>query len=161
MGKGRRKNKLERACPSRCCFFCVNMARGFSEREQYYIPVDGKLIEVTREVYIAYYQAERRERYLKEQERKYGVVYMGVTEAKYIEKCPRLKELEAETETQAVGKVYLEYLINGLEEKEQEVFRLCCLEGYSLRAAADRIGIHRLKAGRMLKHIREKLKRRL
>lgn len=142
-------------------FFFVNMARGFSEREQYYIPVAGKLIEVTREVYIAYYQAERKERYLIEQERKYGVIYMGVIEAKYMEKCPSLKDLEAETETQAVGKVYLEHLINGLEEKEQEVFRFCCQEGNSLRAAADKMGIHYLKVRRILKHIREKLKNRL
>ncbi|MEF9839331.1 MAG: sigma factor-like helix-turn-helix DNA-binding protein [Lachnospiraceae bacterium] len=140
--------------------FCVIMAKGFSEREQYFIPVDGQLIEVTREVYIAYYQAERRERYLKEQEQKYGVLYMGMLEENYLEKCSYLRAWE-ETGVQAVGKVYLESLMDRLEEKEKDVFRLYCVEGYSLRATADRMGIHYLKARRMLKHIREKLKSQL
>lgn len=155
------KTRLERACPSRCCFFCTIMARRFSEREKYYIPVDGQLIEVTREVYIAYYQAERRERYLKEQEQKYGVLYMGMTEEKYLGNCSYLREWETETDVQAVGKVYLESLMDRLEKKEKDVFRLYCLEGYSLREAADKMGIHYLKARRMLKHIREKLKSQL
>lgn len=142
-------------------FFYAIMARVFSERERYYIPVDGKLIEVTREVYRAYYQAERRERYLIEQEQKYRVIYMGTDEETYMEKCIRPRESEEETEAQAVGNVYLKFLMDELEEKEREVFCLCCLDGYSLRAAADRIGIHYLKARRMLKHIREKLKSQL
>lgn len=142
-------------------FFYANMARKFGERKQYYIPVDGKLIEVTREVYIAYYQAERRERYLIEQEQKYGVIYMGTDEGKYLEQYTLRQERGLEAETQAVGKVYLESIMDKLEEKEQDVFCLCCLEGYSLRAAADRMGIHYLKVRRMLKHIREKVQREL
>lgn len=141
-------------------FFCVNMAKGFSERKHYFIPVEKKLIEVTREVYIAYYQAERRERYLKEQENKYGVLYMGMTAEQYLEKGSYLRE-ETETDVQAIDKVYVEFLINRLEEKEKDVFRLYCLEGYSLRAVADKMGIHYSKVRRMLKRIREKLKDQL
>lgn len=139
-------------------FFCAYMARKFSEREHYYIPVDGKLIEVTRAVYIAYYQAERKERYLKEQERKYGVVHMETIEEKDIEKYLRQQNLESDTEAQAVQHVYLDYLLNGMYEEEQEVFRLCCMQGYSLRAAAEKTGLHYLKVRRMLKHIRENMK---
>lgn len=32
---------------------------------------DGTIVEVTREVYLEWYQSQRRERYQKEQERKY------------------------------------------------------------------------------------------
>lgn len=142
-------------------FFCANMARRFSVRKQYYIPIEGKLIEVTREVYIAYYQAERRERYLIEQEQKHGVIYMGADQEKYMEKYTQLQKINQGTESQAVERVYLDSLIKGLGEKEQEVFYFCCLEGYSLRAAADRMGIHYLKARRLLKRVCEKLKNRL
>lgn len=137
------------------------MARRFSVRKQYYIPIEGKLIEVTREVYIAYYQAERRERYLIEQEQKHGVIYMGADQEKYMEKYTQLQKINQGTESQAVERVYLDSLIKGLGEKEQEVFYFCCLEGYSLRAAADRMGIHYLKARRLLKRVCEKLKNRL
>lgn len=139
-------------------FFCANMARDFSERKHYYIPVDRQLIEVTREVYIAYYQAERRERYLMEQEKKHGVVYVGALKEDY---CPHSQDLKAETEILAVDKVYMEYLVSILDKQEKEVFRLCCQEGYSLRKAAEKLGIHYLKVRRILKHIREKLKARL
>lgn len=139
-------------------FFCVYMARKFSERERYFIPVDGKLIEVTRAVYIAYYQAERKERYLKEQERKYGVVYMGGIEEKYIEDCLYRWNHGIDTEAQAVDNVYLDQIKEKLNEQEWEVVKLCCLQGYSLRSASEKTGIHYLKIRRILKHIGEKIK---
>ena len=161
MRKGRWKNKLDGTCSSPGAVFYANMARRFSKRKQYFIPIEGKLIEVTREVYITYYQAERRERYLMEKEQKYGVIYMGADQEKYMEKYSRLQKIDQGTEAQAVERVFLDSLIKGLGEKEQEVFYFCCLQGYSLRAAADRMGIHYLKARRMLKGVREKLKNQL
>lgn len=142
-------------------FFCADMAKRFEEKEHYYIPVEQELIEVSREVYMAYYQEERRERYLKEQDQKHGMFYVGDMESEYMKEsfCP-LEEQEG-TDTQAIHHVYLEYLMEGLEKEEQDVFRLCCLEGYPLRAAADKMGTHYLKVGRILKHIRRKIKCRL
>lgn len=44
------------------------------EREQYVLRMeDGTLVEVTREVYLEWYQSRRRERYQKERNRKYGI----------------------------------------------------------------------------------------
>ena len=38
-------------------------------REKYILPVNGKLITVSREVYESFYTHERRERYLEERDR--------------------------------------------------------------------------------------------
>lgn len=44
------------------------------EREKYLIRLgDGTLVEVNREIYLEWYRSERRERYQKERDRKYGV----------------------------------------------------------------------------------------
>lgn len=44
------------------------------ERDHYVLRMaDGTLVEVTREVYLEWYQSRRRERYQKEKGRKYGV----------------------------------------------------------------------------------------
>lgn len=43
------------------------------ESRKYFIPVDGKYYETTKEVYKVYYQMDRRERYLEERDIKKGV----------------------------------------------------------------------------------------
>lgn len=44
-----------------------------ADKEQYFIPIEGKLIEVDENVYIAYYKMGRRERYLEERDEEHGV----------------------------------------------------------------------------------------
>ena len=39
-----------------------------ADKEKYFIPIEGKLIEVEENVYIAYYKMGRRERYLEERD---------------------------------------------------------------------------------------------
>lgn len=43
------------------------------EPKKYYIPVDGKYYETTKEIYEVYYKMDRRERYLEERDIKKGV----------------------------------------------------------------------------------------
>lgn len=53
------------------------------EREQYVIRLNnGTLVEVTRDVYLAWYQSLRKERYQKEQSRKHGVCSLNELEEK-------------------------------------------------------------------------------
>ena len=44
-----------------------------ADKEKYYIPIEGKLIEVKENVYVAYYKMGRRERYLEERDAEQGV----------------------------------------------------------------------------------------
>ena len=46
-------------------------------REKYILPVNGKLITVSREVYESFYTHERRERYLEERDRDKGLLYFS------------------------------------------------------------------------------------
>ena len=45
-----------------------------ADKKNYYIPVDGKLVEVEETVYTAYYKMSRRERYLEERDKENGVM---------------------------------------------------------------------------------------
>lgn len=49
------------------------MARHKKIRDKHFINLNGQKIEVTREVYEAWYGGERKERYLEERERDFGV----------------------------------------------------------------------------------------
>lgn len=45
-----------------------------ADKDNYYIPVEGKLVEVEETVYTAYYKMSRRERYLEERYQENGVM---------------------------------------------------------------------------------------
>jgi len=45
-----------------------------ADKEKYFIPIEGRLIEVEENVYIAYYKMGRRERYLEERDKDNGVL---------------------------------------------------------------------------------------
>lgn len=78
------------------------------ERDQYVLRlVDGTLVEVTREVYLEWYQSRRRERYQKERNQKHGV-------------CS-LDELEARG-----GRDFFAISVNVREGLEETVFRNIC-----------------------------------
>lgn len=51
------------------------------ERKNYILRTEnGTLVEVTREVYLEWYQSRRREKYQKEQKQKYGVCSLEVVQ---------------------------------------------------------------------------------
>ena len=51
-----------------------------ADREHYFIPVEGKLIEVEENVYVAYYKMGRRERYMEERDQAHGLVSYNAIE---------------------------------------------------------------------------------
>lgn len=54
------------------------------EQRRYFIPVDGKYYETTKEIYEVYYQMERRERYLEERDIKKGVqTFSDISDSNY------------------------------------------------------------------------------
>ena len=122
---------------------------------------DGIVVEVTREVYLEWYQSRRRERYQKEQERKYQVSSLetlteqgsiligasdGVEDIVIMEMCAEklrsvMKELEEED-------VYLLYLLFFAEVTVKEAAQIC---GCSRKTIANR-------RKRILAKLKEKLK---
>ncbi len=122
---------------------------------------DGTIVEVTREVYLEWYQSRRRERYQKEQERKYQVSSLemlaeqgniligdsdGVEDMVIREMCAEklrsvMKELTEED-------VYLLYLLFFAEVTVKEAAQIC---GCSRKTIANR-------RKRILAKLKEKLK---
>ena len=122
---------------------------------------DGIVVEVTREVYLEWYQSRRRERYQKEQERKYQVSSLetlteqgsiligasdGVEDIVIREMCAEklrsvMKELEEED-------VYILYLLFFAEVTVKEAAQIC---GCSRKTIANR-------RKRILAKLKEKLK---
>ena len=122
---------------------------------------DGIVVEVTREVYLEWYQSRRRERYQKEQERKYQVSSLemlaeqgniligdsdGVEDMVIREMCAEklrsvMKELTEED-------VYLLYLLFFAEVTVKEAAQIC---GCSRKTIANR-------RKRILAKLKEKLK---
>lgn len=86
------------------------------EREQYVLRMrDGSLVEVTREVYLEWYQSRRREKYQMEKMQKHGVCSLNVMEEKGCFKKPYLN-VENEPEEIAIKNICMEKLREGLEQ---------------------------------------------
>ncbi len=77
-----------------------------SENEKrYFIPVDGKLYETTKEIYEVYYQMDRRERYLEERDIKNGVLNFGdIDDADYAAE-ERIIDENADVEKEVIDQI--------------------------------------------------------
>lgn len=99
---------------------------------------DGTIVEVTREVYLEWYQSRRRERYQKEQERKYQVSSLemlaeqgniligdsdGVEDMVIREMCA--EKLRSVMKELAEEDVYLLYLLFFAEVTVKEAAQIC------------------------------------
>lgn len=97
------------------------MARKKAIRDHYYISLEGKKIEVSQEVYYAWYGGERQERYQEERARHFGVrtfSSMGDEEN---------RELYA--------------ALNCLPEKEREILFEIYFKGHTITQIARREGV--------------------
>ena len=122
---------------------------------------DGIVVEVTREVYLEWYQSRRRERYQKEQERKYQVSSLemlaeqgniligdsdGVEDMVIREMCA--EKLRSVMKELAEEDVYLLYLLLFAEVTVKEAAQIC---GCNRKTIANR-------RKRILAKLKEKLK---
>lgn len=68
-----------------------------ADKEKYFIPIEGKLIEVEKNVYVAYYKMDRRERYLEERDKDNGVVSYNTIDSQGIDGKSGLQDVVTET----------------------------------------------------------------
>ena len=113
------------------------------ERKSYVLRMgDGTLVEVTREVYLEWYQSRRRERYQIERNQKYGVCSLNELEERGDSFIPVTDSLE---ET-AIKKLYIEKLRKVLDElPEADVYLMYLLffEEVTVKEAAQLCGCSR------------------
>ena len=131
------------------------------ERKSYVLRMgDGTLVEVTREVYLEWYQSRRRERYQKERNQKYGVCSLNELEERGDSFIPVTDSLE---ET-AIKKLYIEKLRKVLDElSEADVYLMYLLffEEVTVKEAAQLCGCSRKTIENRRKRILRELNRKM
>ena len=133
-----------------------------TERARYLIPINGKLIEVEREVYEIYYQMDRRARYIEERERDNGVVSYQAIETQGIDGEVGLKDPnEVLMEDSVITQEILAQLyrcIAALPRAERELILAIYYEGLSPKDYAERIGLTKRGVNGQRKRILAKMR---
>lgn len=113
------------------------------ERKSYILRMGGgTLVEVTREVYLEWYQSRRRERYQQERKQKYGVCSLEELEEKGTAIVSVTDSLEETAiREMCVGK--LREVMDGLPEDDAYLLYLLFFEELSVKEAAQVCGCSR------------------
>lgn len=114
------------------------------DERKYLIPVDGKLYETSKEVYVAYYKMERRERYLEERDRKEGVKNFSDLGEVYCSADEFLSDTKVDIEQDVVNSILLESVfdaITTLDDEEKWLINELFLHGKSQRQVSKESGI--------------------
>ncbi len=113
------------------------------ERKCYILRMgDGTLIEVTREIYLEWYQSRRRERYQQEQKQKYGVCSLEELEERGTPVISVTDSLE-ETAMKKICVDKLKAVMENLPEEDMYLLYLLFFEEVSVKEAAQLCGCSR------------------
>lgn len=121
------------------------------ERERYVIRMgDGTLVEVNREIYLEWYQSERRERYQRERDRKYGLCSIeGLHEKGYF---PEQSVCAVDVTLEAVlwneCRERLGNALRSLPEQDARLVWLLYFEKITVKETADILGCSRKTIGK-------------
>lgn len=130
------------------------------EREKYVLRMaGGALVEVTREVYLEWYQSRRREKYQKERDQKHGICSL-----EELRECGQLFKAEAcmqnETEELALQNIRrdsLQRMLGRLPIQDAQLIVLLYYREITVKAAAELYGCSRKaiqnRRGRILKEM--------
>jgi len=132
------------------------------ERKCYILRMgDGTLVEVTREVYLEWYQSRRRERYQQEQKQKYGVCSLEELEERGMPVINVTDSFE-ETAMKNLCVDKLREVIGNLPEEDMYLLYLLFFEEVSVKEAAQLCGCSRKtienRKKRILKELNGKMR---
>ena len=123
-----------------------------ADKENYYIPIEGKLVEVEATVYTAYYKMSRRERYLEERDQENGVMSYDALDQNGMVGHEAFQDIQAGTlEEMTLAKELLGQLhrcIGMLPKAEQDLIHAIYFEGmrdteYARRTKMSQSGVCR------------------
>lgn len=136
-----------------------------ADKEKYFIPIEGKLIEVEENVYVAYYKMDRRERYLEERDRDNGVVSCNTIDSQGIDGESGLQDVVTETmETITLAnelRNQLHRCIAALPRAERELIHAIYFEGMTEAEYASKANMTQSGISRRRKKTLSKLKKLL
>ncbi len=133
-----------------------------ADRQQYMIRVKGKLVEVSPEVYYAYYRMARQEEWQEEKKKDHNVMsydaldtddFIGL-EAIPDTDSPGVEEIVTEKDL----KERLHRAIETLSQPEKELIQAIYFEGITEREYAERYGISQMGANKRHRKMLSKLR---
>ena len=134
------------------------------EREKYVIRLgDSTLVEVNREIYLEWYRSERRERYQRERDRKYGLCSIeGLHEKGYFpEQSVCAADVTLETVLWNECRDNLGNALKSLTKHDARLVQLLYFEEITVKAAADIFGCSRKTIGKHRERILKELRQRM
>lgn len=110
------------------------------QAEKYYVVVNGEKTEVSQQVYNAYYQEERKEKYIAEKDSAHNVVPLNISgmeelEASQVCFTPAIASIEDQVASQEV-QTCLHQCIASLPRAERELVQALYFEGMTEKAYA-------------------------
>lgn len=114
--------------------------------KRYFIPVDGKLYETTKEIYEVYYQMDRRERYLEERDIKNGVMNFGDIEDANYSAEEMIVDENTNIEMEVIDKILFRAVLeamSSLSEEENWLIQELFFYGQNERELSRKTGIPR------------------
>ena len=134
-----------------------------TNREKYFIKISDALVEVTKEVYEAYYSVERHMRTLDEKDARNGTVLYRNLDTKKTLGVEMLRDLTAESvEDEALLRILSERLhkcLSHLPESDQQLIRAIYFEDLSEREYARQVGLSQKGVNKRKHKILKKLRK--
>lgn len=131
------------------------------ERKSYVLRMgDGTIVEVTREVYLEWYQSRRRERYQREKNQKYGVSSLESLEENGMVPVGLTDSLE-EAVLKKICVEKLRMVVQELSEADAYLLYLLFFEEVTVKEAAQLCGCSRKTIANRRKRILLELNRKL
>lgn len=130
------------------------------EREKYVLRMpDGTLVEVTRPVYLEWYQSRRREKYQKERDQKYKTCSLdALGDAGRLSRVETMvQESTEEAALRNIQRKKLRILLGRLPEQDIRLITLLYFEEITVKAAAEIYGCSRKSIQKQRKRILEEL----
>ncbi|WP_430885173.1 sigma-70 family RNA polymerase sigma factor [Fusibacter sp. JL216-2] len=134
------------------------------EPRRYFIPVDGKYYETTKEIYEVYYRMDRRERYLEERDLKKGVVNFSDMGYSYCSAEEILSDKDTDIETEIMNKMLMETVLEAisiLDEEEKWLIQELFFCGKSQRQLSKETDIPLMTINNRKKKVLDKLRKQL
>ena len=114
--------------------------------KKYFIPVDGKYYETTKEVYEVYYQMDRRERYLEERDLNKGVINFCDIDNEDYSAEEILSDKDTDIEEEVINSILIKTVLEAmslLSEEEKWLIQELFFYGKSERELTRNTGIPR------------------
>lgn len=134
-----------------------------TKKDKFRIKVQGKMIEVSKEIYLTYYQMYRHARYLCEKDTKNGTFLFSDLEIGE-EMIPDTQSLAVEDS--AINKILIDQLrqcIRSLSQSDRELIYALYAEGLNEQQISDRSGVPRMtihdRKVRLLRKLQKELEK--